>query len=87
MEVSDQSQSDGGEVEGAGDLVQEAYIYLTERRYPSGFSDSQKQSIRKKAGKFVVRDGEMLFKKKRKGKVRRNLLCLGVLSAIWNVLV
>ena len=34
MEVSDQSVSDSGEVEGGGDLVQEAYIYLTEHRYP-----------------------------------------------------
>ena len=33
MEVSDQSVSDSGEVEGGGDLVQEAYIYLTEHRY------------------------------------------------------
>jgi len=58
MEVSDQSQSDGGEVEGAGDLVQEAYIYLTERRYPPGCADSRKRSIRKKAGKFVVHQME-----------------------------
>ena len=69
MEVSDQSVSDGGEVEGGGDLVQEAYIYLTERRYPHGCADFRKRSIRKKAGKFVVRDGELFFKKKRKGKV------------------
>ena len=44
-------------------------IYLTEHRYPSGCVDLQKRSIRKKAGKFVVRDGELFFKKKRKGKV------------------
>lgn len=80
MEVSGQSQSDGGEVEGTGDLVQEAYIYLTEHRYPPGCADSRKRSIRKKAGKFVVHDGEMFFKK-RKGMVRRNLLCV-VLSAV-----
>ena len=81
MEVSGQSQSDGGEVEDTGDLVQEAYIYLTERRYPPGSADSRKRSIRKKAGKLVVHDGEIFFKK-RKGRVRRNLLCLGVLSAV-----
>ena len=74
-------------MEGTGNLVQEVYIYLTERHYPPGCADSQKRSIQKKAGKFVVRDGKMFFKKKRNGKVRRNLLCLGVLSAIWNVLV
>ena len=69
MEVSGQSVSDGGEVGEGGDLVQEAYIYLTEHRYPSGCVDSRKRSIRKKAGKFVVRDGELFFKKKGKGKV------------------
>ena len=30
MEVSDQSVSDGGEVGEGRDLIQEAYIYLTE---------------------------------------------------------
>lgn len=68
MEVSDQSVSNGGEVGEGGDLVQEAYIYLTDHRYLSGYVDSQKRSIKKKAGKFVVRNGELLFKK-RKGKV------------------
>ena len=63
------SVSDSGEVEGDGDLVQEAYIYLTEHRYPQDCTYAQKRSIRKKAGKFVVRDGELFFKKKRKGKV------------------
>ena len=33
--MSDQSVSDGGEVGEGGDLVQEAYIYLTEHRYPA----------------------------------------------------
>ena len=42
MEVSDQSVSDGGEVGEGGDLVQEAYIYLTEHRYPPGCADSRK---------------------------------------------
>ena len=64
------SVSDSGEVEGGGDLVQEAYIYLelTEHRYPQDCSYARKRSIRKKAGKFVVCDGELFFKKKRKGK-------------------
>ena len=69
MEVSDQSVSDSGEVEGGGDLVQEAYIYLTEHHYPQDCTNVRKRSIRKKAGKFVVRDGELFFKKRRKGKV------------------
>ena len=67
--MTDQYVSDGGDVEEGGNLVQEAYVYLTERRYPIGCVDSRKRSIRKKAGKFVVRDGVLFFKKKRKGKV------------------
>ena len=62
MEVSDQSVSDGGEVGEGGGLVQKAYIYLTEHRHPPGCVDSRKRSIRKKAGKFVVCDGELFFK-------------------------
>ena len=69
MEVSDQSINDSGEVEEGRNLVQEAYIYLTEHRYPQDCTYTRKRSIRKKAGKFVVRDGELFFKKKRKGKV------------------
>ena len=70
MEVLEQSGSDGGEFEEGGDLVQEAYMYLTQQRYPLGCADSRKRSIRKKAAKFVVRDGELFFKKKKKnGKV------------------
>lgn len=46
MEVSGQSVSDGGEVGEGGDLLQDAYIYLTEHRYPPGCVDSRKRSIR-----------------------------------------
>jgi len=62
MEVSDQSQSDGGEV---------AYKRRTSTSQSTATLQAvltRKRSIRKKAGKFVVRDGEMFFKK-RKGKV------------------
>ena len=74
MEVSYQSVSNNGEVKGGGDLVQEAYIYLTQHRYPQDCAYARKRSIRKKAGKFVVHDGELFFKKKRKGKVWKKLL-------------
>jgi len=73
METSQTSnvvENDSEDVEGGRDLVQEAYVYLTEHRYQPGCISSRKRSIRKKAGKFVVREGEMFFKKKRKGKVR-----------------
>ena len=61
MEVSGQSVSDGGEVGEGGDLLQDAYIYLTEHRYPPGCVDSRKRSI------YIYK--ELFFKKKRKGKV------------------
>ena len=80
METSQTSnlvENDSEDVEGGRDLVQEAYVYLTEHRYPPGCISSRKRSIRKKAGKFVVREGEMFFKKKRKGKVRSSADCFG----------
>ena len=69
METLDLAVSDGEGVKGGRDLFQEAYLYLTKHRYPPGCENSRKRSIRKKAGKFVVRDGVMFFKKKKKGKV------------------
>ena len=71
--MSDQSVSDGGEVGEGGDLVQEAYSYLTEHRYAPGCADSRKRSIRKKAGKFVVRDGE-LFSRREKARYETDLV-------------
>ncbi len=47
-----------------------AFIYITEKRYPEGCSDTKKRAIRKKANSFVVRDGVMFFfeEKKDRGK-------------------
>ena len=50
------------------DLVNAAFMYITESHYPNGCSDVRKRTIRKKAKMFVVRDGVMYFKKKKKGK-------------------
>ena len=51
------------------DLVDSAFLYLTQFQYPNGCSDARKRAIRKKAGMFIIRDGVMFFKKKKKGKV------------------
>jgi len=51
------------------DLVEQAYQYLSTRSYPTGCSDNRKRVIRKKAKRFEVRDGELYYKKKVKGKV------------------
>ena len=52
-----------------GNLVDAAFLYVTECRYPEGSNNSEKRAIRKKAAMFVVRHGVMFFKKKKKGKV------------------
>ena len=54
------------EVEEAGDLVQDVYTFLTERRYPPLCVESRKRAIRRKATKFVIHDGELFFQKKKK---------------------
>ena len=45
------------------DLVQKAYIYITEGTYPGGATANEKRVIRKKAKKFAVRNGELVYKK------------------------
>jgi len=50
------------------DLVQQAYVYVTDKTYPEGCSENLKRVIRWKAKKFAVRDGELYYYKK-KGKV------------------
>ena len=62
-----ESFSDGDKA--AGDLIEEVYDYMTRKRYPVGCTEGRKRSIRRKAAKFVVKDGELYFKKKQKGKV------------------
>lgn len=51
------------------DLVEGAFLYLTESKYPVKCTDIRKRAIRKKAKMFVIRDGVMYFKKKKKGQV------------------
>ena len=51
------------EIEASGDLLDKAYIYLTEGHYPNGCKGNEKRVIRRKAAKFVTRDGELLYKK------------------------
>ena len=53
------------------DLVEQAYRYLTERRYPNGATENRKRAIRNKAKRFIIKDGELFYKKKQKEKVRR----------------
>ena len=55
---------------GGVDLVDDAFLYLTESRYPSGCSDTCKRVIKKKAGMFVICEEWFFSKKNKKGKVK-----------------
>ena len=59
------------------DSVDGGYVYITEGRYPAGASANHKRMIRAKAKKFAVRDGELFYKRVKRGrgssKVRRHL--------------
>ena len=50
------------------DLLEDVYHYLTEKQYKDGLNQNQKRVIRKKANNFYIADGEMIFKKKQRGK-------------------
>ena len=63
------------------DLIEGVYLYLTEARYPQGYTVANKRAVRKKAQKFVVRHGVLFFKKKKRGKVRLNISRLAGFNA------
>ena len=56
-------------------LVQQAYAYVTDKTYPSGCSETRRRVIRKKATKFELKDGELYYKQKQKGKVSSMTCC------------
>ena len=51
-------------------LVEKAYFYLTEKRYPADCTKNEKRSIRRKSEKLVVKDGVLYYRKKDGGEVR-----------------
>ncbi len=55
-----------GTPEDEDDLLENAYVYLTDQCYPGGSSTNEKRAIRRKAEKFVLRNGELLYKKSKK---------------------
>ena len=48
------------------DLIEQACVYLTEKAYPDGCTQSRKRQIRKKAEKFQMLDGELYYAPKGK---------------------
>ena len=51
-----------------GDLLESIYVYLMEGKYQEGVSANQKRVVQKKAANFRIINGEMIFKKKCRGK-------------------
>ena len=51
-------------------LVENAFVYITEKRYPLECSKNEKLSIRRKAERLQVKDGDLLYKKKDGNEVR-----------------
>ena len=63
-----QTETDDNE-EGEVALVEKAYLYLTEKRYPIQCSKNDKRIIRTKAERLEVKDGVLYYKKKDGNKV------------------
>ena len=55
------------ESESDDDLLEQAYGYKVNGTYPEGCTLNKKRSIRRKAEKLVLVDGEVRLKKKTKG--------------------
>ncbi len=56
-------------------LVEIAFLYLTEKRYPHQCMKNDKKSIRRKAERLAVRDGDLYYKQDGK-EVRASYLIL-----------
>ena len=63
-----------GDEEIDDDLVELAYQYAVNQSYPEGCSDSRKRTIRRKAKKFAVIDGELFYKHKIKGRASQGFI-------------
>ena len=63
-----------GDEEIDDDLVELAYQYAVNQSYPEGCSDSRKRTIRRKAKKFAVIDGELFYKHRIKGRVSQGFI-------------
>ena len=61
------SSEDEHDADKERDLVQLAYNYLVNNKeYPADCTKNEKRTIRRKAKKFELKDGELYFKKKKK---------------------
>lgn len=69
----DNTDQEDMKIELEANLLENVYIYLMEGRYQEGVSANQKRVIRKKAANSRIVNGEMIFKKKCRGKEKVKL--------------
>lgn len=50
-------------------LIEDAVLYLQENRYRDDCTKNEKRSIRRKAKRFMLQDGDLLYTKKDNTKV------------------
>ena len=55
--------------DGERELVEHVYEYLAHNRYPEGSDKNHKRIVRKRAKKFLLKDGELHYKVEKNGKV------------------
>ena len=65
--ASDDLDDDGDIINKEEDLLEKACAYLLEGCYPEGSKPNEKRVIRRKAAKFEVRNGELWYKKTKRG--------------------
>ena len=49
-------------------LVDDVYAYLVQKSYPKGCSGTRKRQIRKRAERFLVKEGNLYYRFKKEGK-------------------
>ena len=57
------------------ELLQNAFVYLTDKTYPANCSKNEKRCIRKKVQTLVVKEGVVYYKKKSGDEVFLCLVC------------
>uniref|UniRef100_A0A1X7U401 Uncharacterized protein n=1 Tax=Amphimedon queenslandica TaxID=400682 RepID=A0A1X7U401_AMPQE len=57
------------------DLVEEAATYLADKTYPDHCSANRKRQIKKRAEKFLLKDGELHYRNYRKRQIRVQEFC------------
>ena len=57
-----------------GCLLDHVFLYITSKSYPDGCTREKKRTIRRKAERFVIRDGQFFYIKNMGRKVLKSIL-------------